>query len=193
MRGTCFLSEEISFLLNWDSNNEYSVVILQCSAICIKFMHFKLAWLCIPLIYKSSPLGNSRRIVNLDAKIVMRGKCKILTPTLFWTAILLTTQLDTAIFFIQSNFHSKWILMFWERAAAGVWFLYKPANNNGQFVLRVASVIVGCCGLLFFFGVEFDPESRVYVGSCWVTLPNRLLFMTVERGWDSISRKDKRY
>jgi hypothetical protein len=58
--------------------------------------------------------------------------------------------------------------MFSERAAAGVWFLYKPEYNNSQFVLEVTSVLVGGC-VLIFFGVEFYPESRVYVGSCWVT------------------------
>jgi hypothetical protein len=82
--------------------------------------------------------------------------------------------------------------MFTEHAAAGVWFLYKPEYNNGQFVLEVTSVLVDSCGLLFF-GVEFYPESRVYVGSCWVTLSDRLLFMAVECGWGLVSRKGKRY
>jgi hypothetical protein len=39
--------------------------------------------------------------------------------------------------------------MFSERSAAGVWFLYQPASNNGHFVLEVISVLVGGCGLLF--------------------------------------------
>ena len=83
--------------------------------------------------------------------------------------------------------------MFSERAAAGIWFLYKPANNNDQFVLEVTSVLVGGCGLLFFFRVEFYTESRGYVGSGWVTLSNRLLFIPLECGWELITRKAKPY
>jgi len=87
-----FLSEEmLSFLLYWDSNNEYSDVILQWSAICIKFLYFKVVWLSKSLSYKGIPLGSSIRIVNFDAKVIMREECNILTRKLFWTAILLKT------------------------------------------------------------------------------------------------------
>jgi hypothetical protein len=51
-------------------------------------------------------------------------------------------------------------------------------------MLKATSVLVWCLRVICFFGVSFYPNSRVYVGSCWVTRSNRLLFMTVECGWD---------